>query len=71
MSRLKKRIVAQGSALTIVGTENAPEMLANPMVLIGPTTSGYQITSIITPDGRPIPASSPGSWGQVRAAGQA
>jgi hypothetical protein len=70
MSELKQRIVAQGSDLTDVGIEDGPTALANDQVIITPGVSGYQITSLISPDGRPILATAPGQWGQVRAAGR-
>lgn len=70
MSGLKQRIVAQGSDLTDVGVEFGPTALANDQVIINPSVSGYQLTSLIAPDGRPILATAPGQWGQVRAAGR-
>jgi hypothetical protein len=71
MSGLKQRIVAQAGNLNDIGTEFGPTVDANPVVILGSSVSGYQLTSIIAPDGRPIPTTAPGQWGQVRAAGQA
>ena len=46
------------------------------LVQVGPTTSPYvhlgveDLTPIWTTDGAPVPASAPGRWAQLRAAGR-
>jgi hypothetical protein len=60
------------------GDASPPSVQVMPVsrVLVGPVTSPYvslgveDLTPIWTTDGAPVPASSPGSWGQLRAAGR-
>lgn len=60
------------------GSASPPAVMVMPVarVLVGPTTSPYvtvgmeDLTPIWTADGAPIPASAPGRWGQLRAAGR-
>jgi hypothetical protein len=73
MSLLKRRIVNQGIQypdLHEVGQFNTPEVLPLSRVIINPGTIQYEdLTSIITPDGRPIAATGQGTWGQLYQAG--
>jgi hypothetical protein len=60
------------------GNASPPAVQVMPVsrVIIGPVTSPYvslgveDLTPVWTTDGAPVPASAPGRWGQLRAAGR-
>ena len=70
MSSLKRRIVAMGPDLSVVGMEEGPDMIVTDTVMLGSYSSGYSSTALVDPHGMPIPATAAGQWGQVRAAGK-
>lgn len=73
MSILRNRIARVGQYspdLTIIGTNNGPESIPDSRITMTEGTLAYEDTQVfITPDGRPVPASTPGSWGSLYAAG--
>jgi hypothetical protein len=78
VSRLHRRIMAAGQGMPAamgdyhpVGTPDTPMVM--PLSLVSRTDAGLTVqdmTPLITADGAMIPATAPGSWGQVHAAGR-
>jgi len=76
MTALRDRIAACGSAGQMgtyhpYGTGATPMVM--PLALVEVHEEGMRVqsmTPIFAADGAPIPATAPGSWGQVRAAGR-
>lgn len=69
---MKDRIISQtGADLSIVGRYNTPEEMPLMRISINPGYVTYEdLVPLIAADGAPIAASTPGTWGQVHAAGK-
>lgn len=78
MSTLHRRIAAAGQGMPAAmgtyhpwGTAATPMLM--PLALVTQTEAGLAVqdmTPLLTADGAMIPATAPGSWGQLRAAGR-
>lgn len=70
-------VTASGRGGISVASPPGPMVMPMQAVTVGPTSSQYvtlgqqDLVPIITADGAPLPATAPGRWGQVRAAGRA
>lgn len=77
-TRLASRIIGQHGAQAAAqqayhphGTADTPMTMLATHVLISPAGAAVQVmTPLVTPDGRLIPATAPGRWDQVAAAGR-
>jgi hypothetical protein len=78
VSVMKSRVAATGTSMaTAMGTYHPYGSSATPMVmplqLVTVSMGGVTVqdmTPLFTEDGAIIPATAPGSWGQLRAAGR-
>jgi hypothetical protein len=72
------QVAQQGYTPVTGGTASPPSVQVMPLsqIIVRPASSQYvtvgmeDLTPIWTPDGAGIPASAPGRWGQLRAAGR-
>lgn len=70
-------VTASGRGGISVASPPGPMVMPMQAVTVGPTSSQYvtlgaqDLVPLITADGAPVPATAPGRWGQVRAAGRA
>jgi hypothetical protein len=72
VSMLRNRIarVGQVPPMAVIGTLNGPAQLPDSRLSSTAGMMTYEDTAVlITPDGRPVPALTGGSWGQVYRAG--
>lgn len=75
MSVFSRRIATQAQPdLRIKGTYNTPTEIPTVNIMVYPDSNviAYQdMQPLVAPDGAPIAATGPGTWGQLYAAGRA